>query len=223
MRVTSALLLALSLGVGVAGGVASAEDDAKFVEHPARTSGRDVKIPRGLVKQIEEDYRAFQKKNEAAPKATINRKMLNMSVELWQKNPVALHENTRIVTPLGGGVIDLSEFVTPLRGAFFAKIVAKKEDGSEPAGLRIFFVSKGKRRILEGEEYGSGCGKYMEVTSFYNKKNSGSKRGFELYTADQRYLSVLGGTFVAIAFDKEALSVGTITFTDSRYPDLLCE
>jgi hypothetical protein len=63
----------------------------------------------------------------------------------------------------------------------------------------------------------------MEITSYYRKKNLGKGHGFDLYTADQRYVSVMGGTFVAVAFDKEALSVASLTFQDSRFPDLMCE
>ncbi|MGZ3723730.1 MAG: hypothetical protein ACXVA9_12395, partial [Bdellovibrionales bacterium] len=122
---------------------------------------------------------------------------------------------------LGGGVVDLSEFVTPLRGGFSLKVVAKKEDGSEPSGLRVFFVSKAKVHRLDGDDYGAGCDKFMEITSYYHRKNGG--RGFDLYTAGQRYLSVVGGTFVAVVFEKEALHVGSLTFLDSRYPELMCE
>lgn len=217
-------LPALSLGLILFAWTAGASNEVKLTDRPARTSSRDIKLPRALVKHLENDYRAFLIKNEVSPKAEIQRQLLNLSIELTQKTKSALHENTRVITPLGGGVIDLSEFVTPLRGAFFMKIVARKEKDveTEPQNLRVFFVNKGKPRILDGEEYGAGCNKYMEITSIYNKKNAGGK-GFELYTADQRYLSVIGGTVVAVVFEKESLSVGTITFTDSRYPDLLCE
>src|SRR6185437_1895010 len=85
--------------------------EEEMVERPARASSRDVKIPHALVHQLETEYRAFLTKNEVSPKSNINRKFLNLSAELTQKHPVALHENTRIVTPLGGGVVDLAEFV----------------------------------------------------------------------------------------------------------------
>ena len=55
------------------------------------------------------------------------------------------------------------------------------------------------------------------------RKNGAKDPGFELYTSDQRYLSVMGGTVVAFVFEDDALFVGSLTFTDSRYPDLLCE
>lgn len=200
-----------------------------FVERPAATSSRDVKIPRALVHYIETQYRSFLEKNDSdlgtlgdgRGKPDIKRKLLNMSVELTQKQPVALQDNTRVVTPVGGGVVDLSDIVTPLRGAFSMKLLARREDGSEPVGLRLFYVSKAQKRMIDGDEYGVGCDKYMEITSYYQKR--GASHGFDLYSTDQRYLSVIGGTFVAVVFEKPALYVGSVTFTDSRYPKLLCE
>lgn len=216
----SLALVILMVGLWSACARASEVPEA-LAEKAARTSSRDVRIPRALVQQLESEYRAYLTKNEVSLKENIKRGLLNISADLTQKRPIALHEDVRIVTPLGGGVVDLAEFVTPLRGAFRLKIETHKEDGSEPPGLRVFFVSKAKSRILDGDEYGAGCNKYMEITGYYHKK--ASQKGFELYTADQRYLSVLGGTFVAVAFEKESLNVASLSFMDSRYPNVLCD
>lgn len=200
---------------------ASAESGEKLSERPSSSGSRDVKVPRALVQSLETQYRAFLTKNEVSQKENLKRVLMNMSAEFTQKRDAALHENMRVVTPLGGGVIDMNDIATPVRGAFALKIKAKKEDGTEPSGLRVYFVSRAKRRNVEGTGFGAGCGKFMDVTSYFHRKMT--KSGFELYTANQRYLSVVGGTFVAVAFEKEALQVGTLTFTDSRYPELLCE
>ena len=196
-----------------------ASESAKLTERPSAAGSRDVKVPKALVHKLETQYREYLKLNGVAGKENINRKLMNMSVEMTQKRSAALHDNTRVVTPLGGGIIDLNEIVTPLRGAFNVRLVAHKEDGNPPEGLRMFYISNAKRRRIDGGEYGAGCGKYMEITSFLSRKPA----GMELYTAGQRYLSVIGGTFVAVAFAKDGLNVGTITFRDSRYPDALCE
>lgn len=194
--------------------------ESEIKEVPARQSSRDVKLPTALVARIEHDYRAYLQEQKVAEEA-IKRTLLNVSVELTQEKPVALHESVRILTPLGGGVIDLEDFVTPLRGEYHAKINATLEKGEAPENLRVFFVSHAKTRRIAGDDYGAGCNRFMEITSFYKKKMKTS--GFELFTADQRDLAVLGGTFVLASFDKDALHVGGVTFTDSRYPDEMCE
>lgn len=192
-----------------------------MTEKPAKQSSRDVKIPRALVAKLEKDYRAFLATQQYVAKDTINRKLINVMAELTQKNEASLHENTRVMTPLGGGVIDLAELVTPLRGSFHVKLIPTKESGADLEGSRVFFVSQARERKLAGDTFGSGCGKYMEITSYFDKKMSG--KGFEVYSTDRRYASVLGGTFVIVNFQKDSLGVASVQFTDSRYPDLFCE
>lgn len=204
---------------------ASANEHApKESSHPetksAKQSSRDVKVPKGLVARIEHDYREFLKA-EKVPDKGIQRKLLNLRVELSEKKHAALHEDAHIGTPLGGGVIDLADFVTPVRGAFQMKIRASGEKSDEAVPVKAYFVSRAKTRRIAGEQYGAGCDKYMEITNFFNRKMAGE--GFQLYTADQRYVSVLGGTFVLVSFDKDALMVGSVTFQDSRFPELSCE
>ncbi len=215
MRLTKILLIFL-----LATPAAFADDDA-FEARAAKQSSRDVKVPRALVAKIEHDYREYLKTEQVLPKEGLKRKLLNISVELSEKRRAALHENSRINTPLGGGVIDLAEFVTPLRGAFEMKIKSAGEKPEENLPLRVYFVSHAKPRVLGGEQYGAGCDKFMEITQFFARKMAQS--GFELYTADQRYVSVLGGTFVLVSFDKEALNVASLSFMDSRFPELMCE
>jgi hypothetical protein len=192
-----------------------------LVERPARQSSRDVKIPRALVAKVEKEYRQFLSEHEISEKEELKRKLINVSVEMTQKRHQALHENVRVNTPLGGGVIDMAEFVAPLKGAFFVKILPRDDEDKSVSGIRVFFVSHAKTRNIGPEQYGSGCDKFMEITSFFHKHMG--KHGFEVYSTEQRYLSVLGGTFVLVAFGKEALHVGSVTFGDSRYPELTCE
>lgn len=201
------------------GGETHTEDD--LAHHTARTSSRDVLVPRALVARVEKDYDQFLAQLGVLNRTPVKRGLLNISVNLVQKRGGALHENARVVTPLGGGVVDLSELVTPVRGAFFAKIRSQQENGHDPENMRVFYVSRAKRRAIGGEDFGAGCNTWMEVTSFFGKAMQGD--GFQLYTADQRYLSVLAGTFVVVSFAKEALSVASLTFTDSRYPQVMCD
>ncbi len=190
-------------------------------EHAARTSSRDVKVPTALVTKVEKDYDAFLTNLGVINKLPYKRTLLNVRAELKQKKPGALHENARVVTPLGGGVVDLAELVTPVRGAFTARIVGTLEGGATLEDYQIFYVSRAKARTIGSETFGAGCDKWMDITTYFKKVMKGD--GFQLYTADQRYLSVIGGTFVLIGFAKEAISVGSISFTDSRFPEVMCD
>lgn len=187
----------------------------------AKQSSRDVKIPRSLVARLESEYRAFLTRNQFPMQDSLKRKLMDVSVELRQKRAAALNEEVRINTPIGGGVIDLADFVTPLRGAFQMHIIPRVDQNEGVSDLRVFYISQAKERSVDGDEFGAGCGKMMEVTSFFNKKMNAA--GFELYTTGQRYVSVIGGVFVLAGFAKDALQVGSVSFMDSRFPELLCE
>ena len=190
-------------------------------EVPAKQSSRDVKIPSSMVQMIEKDYRSFRAQYKIKEEEPIIRNMLNVYVDLTQKRAAALNENVRVKPPFGGGVIDLKDFVTPLIGAFKVQLVFEKEGKVAPDNYRVYFVSRGKQRKIEKQTFGAGCGKYYDITSEFNRTLGAS--GLEVFTKDQRYLSVLAGTFVMVSFDKEKLFVGAITFEDSRYPQWQCE
>lgn len=211
----------LAVAVGWSFCASASEEKLPLEEKPARLSGRDVKIPKALTKKIEEDYQKFLVQQQVLTKQPIRRQLFKISVEMVQRRPGPLVENVRVTAPLGGGVVDLSEFVTPLKGSFQVKILATKEDGSAPTEIQVYFVSKAKQRKIDKETFGSGCNKFMDITAYFTSKMSAA--GFEVYTAEQRYLSVLGGTFVLVGFEKDDLLVGSLTFTDPRYPNLLCD
>jgi hypothetical protein len=215
------LLLALAVFSAHAEEPKAAPSAEGLAQRSAKQSSRDVKVPRRLVTLLEKEYREYLTHNQLPAQESLKRKLLDVSVELRQKRPAALHEEVRINTPIGGGVIDLADFVTPLRGAFQMQIKPSVDHEGAVEGLRVFYVSQAKERSVGGEDFGAGCGKFMEVTSYFTKKMAGA--GFELYTAEQRYVSVVGGIFVLAAFAKDALQVGSVSFMDSRFPELTCE
>lgn len=189
----------------------------------AKQSGRDVQIPLQLVSHIEKSYHAYLNSMGVVEpeKQAIKRSLMNVAVELNQQRKGALIEDTRILTPLGGGVIDLADFITPIRGSFDLKVEVEREDKVATPPSKVFFISRAKVRSIDGQMFGSGCGKWMDITRYFNRAMTG--RGLALYTAAQRYLSVIGGTFLLVTFDKAALHVGSVTFVDNRFSDFLCE
>lgn len=198
--------------------IGSASSDMQ--EFPSRHSSRQVRIPSALVEKIEKDYRSFREAYGISREAPVHREFLNSQVELTQEARAALRENARIVTPVGGGVIDLEDFVTPLKGAFRAKMVFEKENKEPLENMRLYYISRAQSRQVEGESFGAGCGNYFDLTSFYKSKLSG--KGLQVFSAEQRYLSVLAGTYLMVSFAKEALFVGSVTFEDSRFASLQC-
>jgi len=193
-------------------------------ERQAEASSRDVQLPRPLVDLIEREYKDFLAKQNLLPKDGIRRSLLKAEVELRQKPETAnspLEDDFIVATPIGGGVVDLDEMVKLNRGVFLIDVRAKTEAGDQPPSLRVFFVSGSKKRILGRDEVGSGCNQFMEITKAYNQ--DWLPHGLEVYTADQRYVSVLAGTYVFVNFSTEALGVASVRILDSRFANLMCE
>jgi hypothetical protein len=194
--------------------------ELEWIRAFAKHSDKDNPIPTRLVKQLEEEYkRATTDPKMEHTKAMVRHLMLVTS-EFTQRRSRALKGPVRVLTPPGGGTVDLSDFVTSLHGAFNLKIRVENDHHERQLLSKVYFVSQSKQTKIDGEKFGSGCGLYMDVTSFFQK--SMDKGGFDLYTADQRYLFVLHGTFVFATYSPEALQLASLTFYDSRYKNWDC-
>jgi len=211
----SAILLIAVMSVG-----AKASQTTELQQRPARQSSRDVLFPKSLVSAIEAEYKEYLKSTKSNAKTEIKRRLMNVDVELTQDHPGALFENVKVVSPLGGGVIDLADFVAPTRGSFQLRLLPRAGNQGALPDMRVFFVSRAKSRQIDGDSFGAGCNKYMDVTGLYHKVLS--QKGLTLYTADQRYLSVIGGAFLLVGFTEQELFVASVSLGDSRYQRLLC-
>ena len=186
-------------------------------ERPAPVLGHPTRVPRALVERIESEYRrATKRPTEGAIKV----ELLSAIIELTSARAGTLEDEAKWVMAPGGGAFDFEDVVTDQPGSFNLKLSARTEAGAEVVPTHVYFVPRSKVRRLDGETFGDGCDKIMEVTALVARWRA---RGVDLYTAGQRYLSTLGGTFVITVFDEKALQLAHVTFTDSRYPQLICE
>lgn len=139
-----------------------------------------------------------------------------MRLRFKEKNPGVLVEPEFVVDlPRGGGEVDLLRFVKDKSGTF--KIFFELQDVANAKKPRIFYISKARKRKLDGEVWGAGCNKFMDLTDYMLGK--AVKNGIEVNTTRSRHLSVLLGHFV-FAADKRMTQV---TFTDSSQRNLSCD
>ena len=200
---------------------------ADEVEGEMAGAGRDVIVPKVLVGQIERDYLADFHKANPYSKASdgeviggIRRKLIDFEVMLRPLIGRSLAQTIRFLPPSGGGVIDLKDYVVDPSGSFGVQIITPKLAAADGKKMKVYYVSRAKKRTVLEKAYGSGCGRFGEISGLY--KSQIGPKGLEVYAADQRYLSVVGGTFIFVISQPPDLRMGTITFTDSRYPDLAC-
>lgn len=194
---------------------AAAEDDGDWISGFAKHTDKDNPIPRELASKLENDYKIATKDPKEEHEKPMIRHLLVVDTELTQSKLRALKGPTRLLTAPGGGTVDLADYVTPLKGLFRMKIKLENDHHELQNPSHVYFISQSKERTVGEEKYGAGCGKYFDITSFFNAKMA--RGGFELYSADQRYLNVVRGTFVFVSYAPDALQLASLTFYDSRY------
>ena len=131
----------------------------------------------------------------------------------------------------GGGVIDLADFVENRRGSYYLKVIfgrGKPEDEKEDRNVidlskesvKVFYLSNSRRRRWNGKIIGSGCTKYFDIASFFEKSMKGP--GFLLNTTDHLDVTSLSGSFFFAAQVNKTLYISELSIKDSRFHPLQC-
>ena len=175
---------------------------------------RSTLIPKVLSEEMEA---AFRKENPE--KDTIPRSFLKVETFFEKNAGDVLEKNYEIISPMGGGTVDMSEFLEDGIGSFTLKIKVSDEKGAPAENLKVYSISQAKSRQIGGEKWGDGCFKVYDITSRFQKD---MKNGWVLYTKDQRYLSVLAGTLLFVSQDRKGIALAGMTFLDNRFKQLTC-
>jgi len=176
------------------------EESPNLKKYVMEDTGPDVKIPVKIWEEIQ------------GTKAGVNISFVPIEIRFQEKTPgVLVDPEFKIIFPRGGGEIDLFRFVKEKQGTFRVFFNLAPFKGSK--NFHVYYVSRAKKRKLDGEVWGAGCRKYMDVTSAL------LKGGIEVNTTRARHDSVLGGHFVIVA-DQQ---VTQVTFRDSSQSHLFCD
>ncbi|OFZ19008.1 MAG: hypothetical protein A2Z20_11550 [Bdellovibrionales bacterium RBG_16_40_8] len=226
-----ALIYALNLVLMTVGCRKTKDLDVEYRPGFVEKTSKDFLIPRNLKSDIEQKYLQFIRIEN--PKvvltdeellARIPREFLDIQVYLYANSSGVLVHNTKFIIPRGGGEIDLKDYVKGSKGSFYLKIGVSRSNQSDIAldKFHVFFLSEAKERKIQGEKFGAGCKKYMDISRFIS--NANAAEGVLLNATDQRYLSVVGGIFYFVNFDSERkIYLGALRLSDSRYTNILCE
>lgn len=125
----------------------------------------------------------------------------------------------RILMPRGGGQIDLSQYTTQKQGSFYVKF--GWDDDPKNDRTKVFFVSRARKRKVEGEEIGAGCKTYFNIESAIRKSHK--KDGLLVNTTRLRHLGVIGGTFIFSIEEGRELRLSQVTFIDKSRPEYFCK
>lgn len=177
----------------------------------------ETMIPPALWDQIE--IKVHPKDGESSQEGT-GVLFMPVSVILREKNPGVLVEPAlKLEFPRGGGTVDFARYTTGVPGTFYVSFEWPEADKLE--SLRVWYDSKGRRRKLEDGSWGSGCGRFYELTPKFSSEMK--KGGLMVNTTRDRHLTVLGGHFIFSLEKAKQTYVAKITFKDSKKPVLFCE
>ena len=175
---------------------------------------RTTLIPKVLSEEMEKKFRLENPEKDVIPRA-----FLRVETLLTKENGEALEKNYEVISPMGGGTMDLATIVRDEIGSFKLQINLFKEHNEPMENLKVYAISQAKARQIEGAKWGDGCFRVYDITKHFVKD---MKKGWTLYTKDQRYLSVLGGTLLFVSQDRKGIALAAMTFLDSRYKHLTC-
>lgn len=194
-------------------------------------SPRDFKIPSQLWDLIlkselsaEEKKAAEEKQKEAKAesKKEENPILVWMPAKVQLKSSVAgilKNLRTELSFSMGGGEVDLTEFVIGEKGSFFVKILL--DEYKDIGKLKIFFYSRAKKRKVDKDVFGSGCNVFFDVTKKFISLNS--SEGIKVNVTKDRHLSVLGGHFILANKSEGKIYLTQVSFVDSNKLEYFCQ
>lgn len=186
--------------------------DAHYAEIKIEARAEDFKVPKQIFDQIETDLVGSASVQSVYLLAPIQAVLFSESNAVLKDNPA------RITFPNGGGKLDLAQHVSG-QGSFYLSF-PKEQFDALPTLEKLYFISDSPKKKIDGEEFGLGCGKYVDIKKQFE---SLQKKDFlKLNTTDLRYLYVVSGYYIFVFKNNNQIYLTHLHVTDSRYPDNFC-
>jgi hypothetical protein len=194
-----------------------------FSEHASRGSSGEVPVPSALWKYIIDPETPLLQKDveKSVDDTAVETEMVPLTVYLIEETPGVLGgRNQKIVFGLGGGELDLRDFIRERRGAFRVVFEFGREDLDPKTVKRVWYLSNAITRKVANEEVGAGCDVFMDISSF--AAESYKKNGMLVAIGGDRHISALAGTYFFSLKNRGRVEVAHLVVFDSSKRELLC-
>lgn len=196
------------------------EEEINFFDYPS-----EVRLPTALWDLLEEKKVIDNLGKVVA--TTLNAKafeenvFVGVTVHLKEKTPGILGGRDLKINGVRAGLqVDFSRFLKKDRGTFYLTIEPRHP--LDTGSAQVFFLSHSLSRKLDGQTVGAGCNKFFEITKPYLQTLK--ETGLPVNVTDGRHVSLLAGTFfIRVAHETGVRKLTQVTFTDTRFPELLCD
>lgn len=203
----SVLLMSVVIGCGD-----KHEKTEPIYEVHYKSLAPDFKIPKAIYEQLE---KSLGKDFKGMPEYTYTGLKVQLSADY---EGILSHKKIMINLPYGGGVVDLKDYLVG-EGSFYLSF-PKEQFGKDTEVYSIFYLSEAPKIKIEDEEFGLGCGQWLDLTS---KISSLQKIDFlKVNTTEKRYLYVLSGQYVFVLKKGNQFVLTHANIIDSRFDDNLC-
>lgn len=172
----------------------------------------DFKVPEEIFTEI---------KKSMGPDSKIEPEYLFTDLEVQihsnQKNVLSYPDLLFKLTN-GGGGLDLKDYVVG-DGSFYLHFPAE-QFATKPELTFVFYISDSPKVKIRGEEYGLGCGQWVDLKPKFAKLQD--KNFLKLNTVDQTYAHVLSGQYIFVFKKGIQYYLTHLNLSDSRYSDKMC-
>lgn len=142
---------------------------------------------------------------------------LDVEIHSDQKN-VLSYSRLQFKLPNGGGGVDLKDFVTG-DGSFYFRF-PPEQFTTKPELAFLFYISDSPKVNIHGEEYGLGCGQWVDLKPKFAKLQENTF--LKLNTVDHTYAHVLSGQYIFVFKKGIQYYLTHLNVLDSRYSDKMC-
>lgn len=215
-------LIILALGCGKKD---DTEHGGRFERVDLSRASVSAKLPGQLWEEIESLYRPLaldtstSKEEGVTVRSRIPIVMFPFRILLVEKTRGVLGgRNYEFNFERGGGALDFRDYIKTGKGTFFIQMEHDIE--LKDATMSVFYLSNSEKKLVGNEDFGMGCNKYAEISSYWEKQMG--RGGIPVNVTQQRHIALLGGTYYFAVSHEGRLHVSQLTLRDSRYKHWRC-
>lgn len=194
------------------------EEKGQFVD--LRKENGEVYIPEEIWKIVELPDEAEKASTSHATQETEKVLEVEFYYPMLTITQDGLDEDSNLIikTSEGGGELDLGR----LFGKKKQKIGVHFEVPEKLKSFKnqVFFIPRYRAQVRGLNTYGTGCKKWLDLTTYANKKWLG--RSIEIQVGSFEDLPIYGGTYLFITKQPHKVSLSQITLMDSRFEHFSC-
>jgi len=174
--------------------------------------GEEIFIPKIIFDGIIKDIR---KESATAEPVYL---FIPLDVELWSESKEVIPQRFKVSLSNGGGALDLAKYLKG-QGSFYLRFPGGQFEAL-PKLEHLYFVSKMPKQDIDDEEFGLGCGKWVDIQKKFKELQEDSF--LKLNTTKERHIYTAGGYYIFVFRKANQIYLTHLNLFDSRFKKKEC-